>query len=739
MKKFSILLICFLKLFLITSIHATDPVPYLSILSPSGIVGIYFSDSSDFRAASGWGGNISGNNFIGEAKIPDQGELLCTSDNTDFSGKIAIIKRGTCEFGTKALNAQNQGAAMVLIVNFENNVLTMGAGSVGSQLNIPVFIIRKDIGENIINAINDGQNVVLSIGSMPEGFGLVQGFVRHDLNGNCLADSSEKGLRDFTIQIKDKAGNVSNAKSDDNGFYRRYLSPLFGPYKLSMVPKNNSWNICDPEREITVTVHDTTLLDFVVESNKDCVELHTEITASRLRRCFITDFYVKVCNEGTEIAKQSYVEVGLAKEFGDLYYASLNYTEIGPDLYRFQLGDLQVNDCASIHIMAKLTCDSVVLDQTLCYFAQAFPDTSCQDISTLWSGADIKAEAHCLGNEVEFILKNNGHGNMSSVGKYVIIRDDEMYQSSTYQLSSGHEKIIKVPADGSTWHIEATQESYNPNPSVVSKTIEACSSNGNFTTGYAMMFPLSDEGFAHDEECQIVRGSYDPNEKEGFPLGFGFSNLIKPNTELEYIIRFQNTGTDTAFTVLVEDLLPWGLDPNSIHDVVSSHSYQMDLVASNRLLFRFDNILLVDSFTNEPASHGFVSFKIKQKPNNAFGTFIDNSASIYFDFNAPVLTNFVFHAIGDVIGVVSSKNLENSESKFIYPNPGTFETTFQLESNQYDKAQWNLLNLQGEIICSGNVEKNKIVLPAGLTQSGLFLLAIQSKNAGKMILKLFLN
>ncbi len=284
------------------------------------------------------------------------------------------------------------------------------------------------------------------------------------------------------------------------------------------------------------------------------------------------DFYVKVCNEGTVPAKQSYVDVGLAKEFEAISNASLNYSVIGPNLYRIQLGDLQVNDCATLYFMAKVNCDSTVLNQTLCYYAQAYPDTSCKDISILWSGADIKVGGHCLGNQVEFLLKNEGKGNMSSSGNYILVKDDELYQSSTYQLSSGQSKSIRVPADGSTWHIEATQESYNPNPSVLTKTIEACSSNGKFTTGYAMMFPFSDLGYAYDEECQIVRGSFDPNEKEAFPLGFGFSNLIKPNSEIEYVIRFQNTGTDTAFTVVVEDVLPPGLDPNTIHDVVSSHT-----------------------------------------------------------------------------------------------------------------------------------------------------------------------
>ncbi len=379
------------------------------------------------------------------------------------------------------------------------------------------------------------------------------------------------------------------------------------------------------------------------------------------------------------------------------------------------------------------------MEQTLCYFAQAYPDTSCKDLSALWSGADIKVQGQCIGNQVEFSIQNIGKGNMGSKGNYVIVKNDEWYQSSTYQLLAGQSKIIDVSADGSTWHLEATQEPFHPNPSSISKTIEACSVNGDFLTGFAMMFPLPDQGYAYDEECQIVRGSFDPNEKEGFPLGFGFSNLIKPNTEIEYVIRFQNTGTDTAFTVVVEDVLPPGLDANTIHDVLSSHAYQMNLVSKNKLLFRYENILLVDSFTNERASHGFVSFKIKQKPDNAFGTLIENSANIYFDFNAPVLTNFVFHEIGEVIGVVASKHVKESEAVFIYPNPGTVETSFQLESDLYDKSNWNLLNYQGQNICSGIVKGKTIKLSRGISKKGLYLLKIQSGNKGELVKKIILN
>ena len=59
----------------------------------------------------------------------------------DIAGKIALINRGGCEFGSKALRAQNAGAVAVIVCNFENSVINMAAGGDGTQVNIPTFML----------------------------------------------------------------------------------------------------------------------------------------------------------------------------------------------------------------------------------------------------------------------------------------------------------------------------------------------------------------------------------------------------------------------------------------------------------------------------------------------------------------------------------------------------------------------------------------------------------------------
>ncbi len=139
--------------------------------------------------------------------------------------------------------------------------------------------------------------------------------------------------------------------------------------------------------------------------------------------------------------------------------------------------------------------------------------------------------------------------------------------------------------------------------------------------------------------CNANVGSFDPNEKEVIVGGQTNAPTVLPGEKFEYQIHFQNTGTDTAFRVVVEDRLPPELDPTSVQPVASSHLFTFNVRENGTLHFVFDPIALVDSHMNVAASQGFVKFRISQKPGLAKGTAIHNFADIFFDFNEPVRTN----------------------------------------------------------------------------------------------------
>src|SRR5687767_4273635 len=77
--------------------------------------------------AGGWGCpdmNIPANAILDTLVMavdasPTADSLCCTAviNGASVAGQIAVLYRGTCEFGVKALNAQNAGAIGVVIIN----------------------------------------------------------------------------------------------------------------------------------------------------------------------------------------------------------------------------------------------------------------------------------------------------------------------------------------------------------------------------------------------------------------------------------------------------------------------------------------------------------------------------------------------------------------------------------------------------------------------------------------------
>ncbi len=139
-----------------------------------------------------------------------------------------------------------------------------------------------------------------------------------------------------------------------------------------------------------------------------------------------------------------------------------------------------------------------------------------------------------------------------------------------------------------------------------------------------------------DSLFSIVRGAFDPNDKRATPKLT--PEQVQQGAYINYLVRFQNTGTDTAFNVVVRDVLSNLLDASSFQMLGSSHNCKVTRNAGT-VYFEFLNILLPDSNVNEPASHGWIRFRIKPVSSVPLNSVIPNSVGIYFDYNAPVITN----------------------------------------------------------------------------------------------------
>ena len=200
--------------------------------------------------------------------------------------------------------------------------------------------------------------------------------------------------------------------------------------------------------------------------------------------------------------------------------------------------------------------------------------------------------------------------------------------------------------------------------------------------------------------------------------------FINEDDWVDYVIRFQNTGTDTAFNVVVTDTLPSTLDPATISLVTASHANTWSLQGQGTLKFIFPNILLPDSNVNEPLSHGLISFRIRPRLTLLPGTTIENIANIYFDFNPPVITEPSVLVAELSTGVGSAR----IEPMFLRPNPATDRVYVSEPSFATRVRSWEVLTSTGGIVLQGNGPIPATGIGIGHMENGAYLLRISTFN-----------
>jgi len=175
-------------------------------------------------------------------------------------------------------------------------------------------------------------------------------------------------------------------------------------------------------------------------------------------------------------------------------------------------------------------------------------------------------------------------------------------------------------------------------------------------------------------DCFLVRTSYDPNEKWISPL-----EADTTMHDFTFTVLFQNTGNAPAQNIYILDTLENDLDASTFQFISSSHDAVTQLLPGSILRFNYHAINLPDSINDEPNSHGFVKFSVRRKPTTGLGTEISNTASIFFDYNEPIITNTVSLTINGQ--VFAEELLVNPDEITIYPNPAKSFFKFNIEQN----------------------------------------------------------
>lgn len=273
-------------------------------------------------------------------------------------------------------------------------------------------------------------------------------------------------------------------------------------------------------------------------------------------------------------------------------------------------------------------------------------------------------------------------------------------------------------------------------------SIDTAASINDTLTAFATIEPLTSDSFPQDniDSCfAIVSGSFDPNE-----ISVNRKNIFTTElaTEyLEYTIFFQNTGNDTAFTVKINNPISDKIDASTFELLESSHAVIVNYQITDRSFwFEYHNILLPDSFINEPGSHGYVKYRIKALPTLSGGENILNKAYIYFDYNYAIITNSVN------TNVLLLTNIESAKDHLafsLYPNPTSGNIKIEFTLDHSSQVGFEIYNAQGVRVRTVELKKyttghHLTNIDASELSDGIYLVrfTMDSKQFTKRLIKM---
>lgn len=240
--------------------------------------------------------------------------------------------------------------------------------------------------------------------------------------------------------------------------------------------------------------------------------------------------------------------------------------------------------------------------------------------------------------------------------------------------------------------------------------------NGDVLHFNASISPIIADVDNHFTLDQVVVGSFDPNDKtclEGDTM-----TPEQVGKYLHYLIRFQNSGTAAAENIVVKDIIDTEkYEVSSLELVSSSHPHQTR-VSGNKVEFIFEGIHLPTESEDEPASHGYVAFKIKTKENLVLGNEVSNIADIYFDYNFPITTE----PATTTVALLGKNNFED-RNVAVYPNP----VQNKLQISAKDNIQSvQLFDLQGRLIRTATTNNINVTFDMSGHASGIYFVKIHT-------------
>ncbi|MGB3132740.1 MAG: T9SS type A sorting domain-containing protein [Saprospiraceae bacterium] len=558
-------------------------------------------------------------------------------------------------------------------------------------------------------------------------------FLYDDENFNCIYDSGENTRND--IVVVDSFD--SNVEIIGKGSSYLLGEAIYGKHYFKIKYKNPYATVCSDW--IVKDLDSTTTeikLEYGMKRFLKCPLMNVDVSLNSVPRlCEVWQYNILYSNIGTETASNASIVLTLDSH---LQFVSSSITPERIDLpyIYFNLGNVNVFETGQFTVNVKNNCNNTKVGMTHCIEAHIYPDSLC-NVSTLWNGASLKISSTCDKEKVIFDIWNSGTGDMDQFSKYFIVEDDILpMQSSEFKLNKNQHLFIERPSNGKTYRLFVNQVKNHPGNSAPTLAVEYCGYQQNpsvpISLGYVNMFKEDDEDLFVDKQCNESVTSYDPNDKTGTPKGYGINSIIDRSDKIEYLIRFQNTGTDTAFQVILKDQLDDKLDLTTF-EMVSASTPNFSFTIEDRLLeVKFLNILLPPQKLNEFGSQGYFKFRIKPNANAILGSKIHNTAEIYFDYNPPVITNQVSHQLfKDIISVGLNPVDKFRDFVEIIPNPNSGIFSIKLHE-KYNQADLRILNQMGQTVFTQKGIKNNCLISKSILPEGLYYLEITKNQQPKL-------
>lgn len=577
-----------------------------------------------------------------------------------------------------------------------------------------------------------------------------------DVNNDCAFQSNEGGVRDWIVEAKGVDRTFYGSVDADGNF--DVLTDT-GSYEVNIIAPNVYWDLTTCQTinfPVDVENFDTVFLNYPIQTEIDCPVMEVDVATSRIIPCEDNVYRVDFCNQGTQIAVAATVDLILEK---NLIYnsSSLPFIFNLDSLYIFAIGNIDVGECGFFEVNVTADCATTIANEAHCVEAKIFPDDTCLAPNPNWDESSIRVTSYCEGDSVVFFLENIGDQNMQQGTKFIVVEDVVLMFNGAPQTSEilevGQSQRIAYKANGKHYRLIADQATDHPGRNYfATASVEACDpDNQGVSLGYVIQLEEADRDHYQSKNCIENQLSFDPIDFIGYPKGYRDTcdtnaDLITSQTDLKYHIRFQNVNSDTSKRVVIRDTIPSHLDITSIRPGASSHPYTFEAYGDGFVKFTFSDLGQVNSTNNEMLSHGFVKYRISQKPNNPVGTIIENSAIVFQDYDVPTNTEFSRHQVGGenltdfLCFLTSTENPDFPHVNLnIYPNPFTDFAKVEVTGEQFKDMEFHVFDASGKKVRVENFENNELKFYRNQLPQGLYIFTIivkgQVVQSGKLIIQ----